>query len=508
MYVVDDMLTFGEVDRTSDAIAHGLRSGGVGVGERVAIYVQNDPQFVLAQLGVWKLGAVMVSINPMLKADELEYVLRDSGAVALVVLDELYEHVARHVLDATDVDVVVTTAAGDGVAVVRAATGDAVAVDADGPTVDLVELVAAWDGTVPDPVRQSVDDVACIGYTSGTSGRPKGVTTTHANLLHNAEVYQRWLDIGPGDVFVCGAPLFHITGLVAGTATSHLSGMALVLFHRFDAGEFLRLTEQWKGTVTVMAITAFRALLQHPDLADRSLSSLTKVYSGGAPVSQAASDAWEAATGSPVHNIYGLTETCSPSHAVPLGRRAPVDPETDALAVGVPVPGCHSRIVDPETLEDVPSGAPGEIWIKGPMVTPGYWERPDADHESFHEGYLRTGDIGKTDEAGWFYVIDRLKDIINASGYKVSPREVEERLCSHPRVLEAAVVGVADPYRGETVKAFVSLTSGDDVEPDDLIEFCRQSMAAYKYPRAIEIVDELPKTASGKILRRELRRQT
>lgn len=503
IYWFDETISRDQLDRASDAVAASLAARGIGHGDRVALYLQNDPQFVVAQLGAWKAGAAMVSVNPMLKAEELAYVLNDSGAVALVALDELYEDVARTVLEATKVRLVITTNPDEALAVATEADGRAHP-PPSGDTVRLLSLIRAWDGSVPAPATLRSDDVACIGYTSGTSGRPKGVTNSHANILYNAEVYRRWLRLDPDDVWVCGAPLFHITGLVAYIGASHLVGSPMILFHRFDASVFLRLTERWRATATVMAITAFRALLQHPDAATRDLSSLSKVYSGGAPVSQAASNEWEAVTGHPIHNVYGLTETSSPSHAVPLGVAAPVDAETDAMSVGLPVPGALVRVVD-ESLHDVEPGCPGEILVKGPMVTAGYWGRPDANRDGFHEGYLRTGDVGKMDERGWFYVIDRLKDIINAAGYKVSPREVEDCLCLHPAVLEAAVVGVPDDYRGETVKAFVTLRTGASSTEQELVAFCRERLAAYKYPRQVEILQELPKTSSGKLLRRELR---
>jgi long-chain acyl-CoA synthetase len=365
--------------------------------------------------------------------------------------------------------------------------------------------VRSWDGTPPPSAPLALDDAACIGYTSGTSGRPKGVVNTHANLVYNAEVFRRWMSITADDVFLCGAPLFHITGLVAGIALSYQSGMPLVLFHRFDASEFLRLAERWQATFTVMAITAFYAIMNVPESRTTDLASLVKVYSGGAPVTPMASAAWAELTGSPIHNIYGLTETASPSHAVPMGVAAPVDETSGALSVGLPVPGVDVRIVVPETGVDATPGEVGEVWIKGPMVTPGYWHKPEANAESFTDGYLHTGDVGKMDEQGWFFIVDRLKDMINASGYKVWPREVEDFLYQHPAVHEAAVVGVPDEYRGETVKAFVSLKAGASATPEELVAFCKERMAAYKYPRVVEILPELPKTASGKILRRELR---
>jgi long-chain acyl-CoA synthetase len=245
--------------------------------------------------------------------------------------------------------------------------------------------------------------------------------------------------------------------------------------------------------------------MNHPEIEKRDLSSLSKVCSGGAPISPATVRRFQELTGSYIHSFYGLTETTSPSHAVPLGGAAPVDPEFGALAVGLPVPSTEVKVMDPDTGRELPAGELGEIWIRGPQVVPGYWQRPDATEESFSDGFLHTGDVGRMDAQGWFYVVDRIKDMINASGYKVWPREVEDLLYQHPAVREAAVVGVPDPYRGETVKAFVSLRAGEVVGPEELIHFCRDRIAAYKAPRLVEVVEEVPKTATGKFLRRKLR---
>jgi long-chain acyl-CoA synthetase len=248
--------------------------------------------------------------------------------------------------------------------------------------------------------------------------------------------------------------------------------------------------------------------MDHPDLAKRDLSSFRKAFSGGSPVSLAAVEEFERLTGIYIHNLYGLTETTSPSHAVPLGMRAPVDAESGALSVGLPVQSTVVEIVCPQRRRALPGGQLGELWTKGPQVARGYWNKPEANAESFSDGFLHTGDIGKMDADGWFYVVDRAKDMINASGFKVWPREVEEYLLKHPAVREAAVVGVPDGYRGENVKAFITLKPGMSATPDDIIAFAKEAMAAYKYPRAVEVVAELPKTASGKIVRRELRDRT
>ncbi|MFT4044375.1 MAG: AMP-binding protein, partial [Gordonia sp. (in: high G+C Gram-positive bacteria)] len=255
---------------------------------------------------------------------------------------------------------------------------------------------------------------------------------------------------------------------------------------------------------TVAAITAFNALATAPGATPADFESLRVLYSGGAPIAPAVGDRLEKIFGAYIHNIYGLTETNSPSHAVPLGTRAPVDPASGALSVGVPVFNTVVRVVD-EAGEDVAVGEIGEFVTAGPQVVPGYWNKPEATAKSIPGGALHTGDVGFMDADGWFYVVDRKKDMINASGYKVWPREVEDVLYTHPAVREAAVVGVPDEYRGETVKAYVSLRDGVEATPEELISFCKEQMAAYKYPRSVEIVGDLPKTVTGKILRRELR---
>jgi long-chain acyl-CoA synthetase len=325
-------------------------------------------------------------------------------------------------------------------------------------------------------------------------------------MVHSSTMFSTWWDIRPGqDVVVGLAPVFHITGIIAGLGVHVLTGAPIVLLHRFDAAETLRAIERWRGTFMVAASTAFIALSNHPSLPGRDVSSLTKTPSGGAPVSPALADRVREATGWVLRGAYGMTETTSPTHLGPVGFEPPVDPESGALSVGVPVPGAQVRIVDIVTGDDVAPGEPGEIVVSGPMVVPGYWQLPDESAHAIRDGWLHTGDIGKVTEDGWLFVVDRLKDMINAGGYKIFPRDVEDVLYQHPAVREASVVGVPDEYRGETVKAFVSLVAGATATPEELIGFCKGRMAAYKYPRAVEILAELPKTTSGKLLRRELR---
>ena len=504
----DAELSWAELDRMTDALAVGLRDLGIEPGDRVGVYLQNVPQFVIAMVGAWKAGAIMVSINPMYKRREIGDILSDSGAKALVALDSLYGSVAAEVVPNTDVEAVITTSPLDFLDPGSARPpllADVEPERHDG-THDLLELVQAHDGEKPDAARLGPDDVAFLTYTSGTTGPPKGAMNTHRNVVFTAHVYRDWIRLGEDDSVFGLAPLFHITGLIGHVAVAMLVPMPLLLFYRFEPGAALELAERHRPTFTVAAITAFIALLHHPDAERRDVSSLQKVYSGGAPIPAATVEAFEERFGPYIHNIYGLTETTSPSHAVPLDRRAPVDETSGALSVGVPVFNTVVRVVG-EDGEELPPGEVGEFVTSGPQVVPGYWEKPEETENALPGGALRTGDVGFMDGDGWFYLVDRKKDQINAAGYKVWPREVEDVLYGHPAVREAAVVGVPDEYRGETVKAFVSLKEGESAVEDELIAFCKERMAAYKYPRMVEIIDEVPKTATGKILRRELREQ-
>lgn len=511
VYYFDSVLTYRELDRLSNALAAGLRGLGVGQGSRVALYLQNIPQFWIAQLAAWKLGAIVVPLNPMFKREELRYHLQDSGAEVLVALESLYEQVAAPVVRDVGLKAVVTTSELDFLGAGPKPPVLAESVKIKSPnTFDLLEICERYAGANDPGVSVRPEDIAYLTYTSGTTGVPKGAMNTHLNVAFNAEVYRVWMRLGPGDVVVGAAPVFHITGMVGHLAVAALTGMPVILAYRFDAGETLRLIEKWRGSFLVAAVTAYIALMNHPDIGRRNLSSLTKAYSGGAPVPPAVVDRFREATGIYIHHIYGLTETTSPSHAVPLGTEAPVLAEYGALSVGLPVPNTIARIVSLETERDAGPGELGEVAIKGPMVVPGYWQKPDETARTIRGGWLFTGDVGLMDEAGWFYIIDRVKDMIIASGYKVWPREVEDVLYRHEAVREAAVVGVPDPYRGETVKAFVSLKPGYEgkIRSEDLVEFCRAHLAAYKYPRIVEIVDEVPKTPTGKFLRRVLRERS
>ena len=512
VYYFGQSLSYAQVDRWSDQLAATLQDLGLKRGDRVVFYLQNIPQFVIAQYAVWKAGGIVVPLNPMYKEKELEYYFRDSGARMLIAQDSGYERVARELAGLIDLDAVITTSGLDFLPsdepvpkILREEKRIRLA-----GTHDFVDLLNKYEGRTFAPLSISPQQAAYFTYTSGTTGPPKGAMNTHENIVFNAKFYTVFLRLGAQDVILAVAPLFHVTGQVAHMASAVYAGIPIILFYRFDPEVALQLVERWKATFTLGAITVFISFMNHPATKKRDISSLQKVYTGGAPVPPAVVESFEKSVGPYIHNAYGLTETNSPSHFTPLGSRAPVDPDSGALSVGVPVCNALSKIMDLETgTRELPPGEIGEIVVNGPMVVPGYWNKPDETAHAIRDGWLYTGDVGKMDADGWFYVVDRKKDLINVSGFKVWPRDVEDVLYQHPAVREAAVIGVPDPYRGETVKAFVVLKDEwrDRVSPAELIDFCKSRMAAYKYPRVVEIAAEIPKTTTGKFLRRVLRDQ-
>jgi len=500
----DGRITLRELDKLTDAFAAAIVDAGFTPGERVAVYLQNVPQFLIAQIGTWKAGGIAVSINPMNKQRELTELLTDSGATVLVALESLYRDVASKVVPGTDVRTVITTSELEYQTRNDPRIFAGVERIACAGTEDMAGLLERFAGQAPPAVTLGPDDIAFLTYTSGTTGPPKGAMTTHRNVVFNAQTYRDWVGLTSDDVVLGVAPLFHITGLIAHIAISLLIGAPLILMYRLDPTVTIETIRDEQATFTVGSITVFIALMNAPGAEKESLATLTKIFSGGAPIPPSTVVAFKNTFGTYIHNIYGLTETTSPSHATPLGTQGPVDEASGALSVGVPTYDTIVQIVDDEG-NDLPVGEIGELVTTGPQVVAGYWNKPEETAKALPGGSLHTGDVGYMDADGWFYIVDRKKDQINAGGYKVWPREVEDVLYEHEAVREAAVVGVPDEYRGETVKAFVSLRPGKTVSEADLIAFTKERMAAYKYPRQIEFLDEVPKTVTGKVLRRELR---
>lgn len=511
LYYFEKVISYKELDEMSDALACALINMGVKKGDRISLYLQNIPQFIIGQFAIWKCGGIIVPLNPMYKEKELTYYFRDAAVKILLCMESLYGEKIRKVAQETGVEHVVTTSELDllDTKTPRPSLLQGIEKNRYPDTLDFISLIERYRGKHPPEVQLSREDVAYLTYTSGTTGPPKGAMNTHGNVAFNSEVYRHCWKLTPSDTMLCVAPFFHVTGMVGHIGTCIASGTPLILYYRFDPRTTLQMIERWKATCTIGAITVFIALMNDPDIAKYDLSSFRKVYSGGAPVIPAVVERFEKLTGAYIHNVYGLTESTSPATLVPLGLRAPVDPSTGAIAIGVPIPSHDAKIMDLSNLEkELPPGEVGELVIRGPGIVPGYWNKPEETAHAIRQGWLFTGDVGIMDSRGWIYLLDRKKDMIIASGFKVWPREVEDVIYLHPSVREVAVIGVPDPYRGETVKAFVALKQGFEgkVTAEEIIAHCKERMAAYKYPRQVEFVKEVPKTATGKFLRRELRK--
>jgi long-chain acyl-CoA synthetase len=501
-FYFDTAIGVAEAAERAHALAAALRGElGLRPGDRVALMLQNVPQLPIAVHAVWRCGGVITTVNPMNKERELRHQLTDSGARVVICLESLHEVVAA-AREGTAVEHVITVSELDMLDAVPAALAGHERRECPG-AIPFESLLAGGSGG--EAAEVELDSPALVTYTSGTTGLPKGAINTHRAVIHNAEAMTGWGSLGPGDVTVAMAPLFHITGLVCHMSTARASRTPLLLLYRFEPGEILRLIERWRGSYVIGPLTAFIAMLDHPAFGEADLSSLTKVASGGAPVYASVVERWEAATGAYMHNTYGLTETAAPSHLVRIGTRSPVDPDTGALSIGRPIADTESRVVGVDDGAEVGPGEEGEILTRGPGVTPGYWQRPEESAAALDDGWLRTGDVGKRDAEGWFYLVDRIKDMINVSGYKVWPREVEDVLFRHPALADASVVGAPDSYRGETVVAYVVLREGASAGEDEVIAQCREQLAVYKAPRRVVFVEEIPKTLTGKALRRELR---
>ncbi|MEU3462315.1 AMP-binding protein [Streptomyces sp. NPDC006733] len=499
----DGRLTYREVDELSDGLANHLAARGFAPGDRLAVMLQNIPQFVITLLGAWKAGGVVVPVNPMYKTHELSHILADAGVRAIVCSDRAWDGYVRQTAAGSPATIALVTSELDLQTRDDRRVLPAERLPAPDDADDLLDAARAAAGPGPAALPER-DGTALISYTSGTTGAPKGAMNTHGNLAYNADRQRVMLALPDGSVIFALAPLFHITGMVAQLSSAVANGATLALTNRFEAGVVLEAFQEYRPAYTVGPATAFMALMARPEATPDHFSSFHYIYSGGAPLPPAIVEGFRERFGPYIRNGYGLTECTAPCASVPAGQEAPVDPESGTLSVGVPGPDTVVRIID-EHGADVPFGTHGEIGVRGPMVVPGYWNRPEESAAALPGGELRTGDIGFMDEEGWLYVVDRKKDMINASGFKVWPREVEDVLYTHPAVREAAVVGIPDAYRGESVKAYVSLRPGVAAEPADLIAYCKERLAAYKYPREVEVIEELPKTTTGKILRRELK---
>lgn len=503
-------ITRAQLHELSNDVAYWLSRAKVTYGDRVAVSLQNTPVFAAAMLATWKLGAVLVPINPMLKTGELATLLADCEPKVVLAHPEMADVVSAAVKHVERPPTLAWSSRCD-------LAGDIAGLRADNPvetdpvegTWLLAELrpsdTSTWTTHTPAP-----DDLALLAYTSGTTGPSKGAMITHKNLAYQATVTPQWLGLAAIDSVLTIAPFFHITGLGMHLALGLGTGLPLIMTYRFEPERVLALAQRYSPTFTVGTITAYIALAEHAagnHVARTALKTLAMPISGGAAVPAAVVDRYEQEFGQYIRNGYGLTETTSVCIAVPAGQKAPVDTGSGATSIGKPLPGVEVTIIaDDGSI--APNGVGGEIVLRGTQVASAYWNRPDETANAFQDDGLHTGDIGIIDDNGWIYLIDRKKDLIVVSGYKVWPRDVEDTLYRHQAVAEAAVIGVPDEYRGESVRAYIVPRAGATVSPEELNRHCRELLSVYKCPRHYEIVDSLPKSASGKILRRTLRAGT
>ncbi len=468
-------LTYADLDRQSDAMAAGLRLRGIESGDTVALQLPNVPEFLVAYFGILKAGAVAVPLNVLLKVRELDFHLSDSRSAALVT----WAGLAR-------ADVNVPTFV----------VGDDVEDEAEAFAALLEARVPAAAPIVP----RRPDDTAVVIYTSGTTGKPKGAELTHFQLYMNCDIPARQVEFSGDEVVIAALPLFHVFGLSSILHPVIRFGASLTLVPRFDAESVLTAIERDRATFFDGVPTMFIALLANPLLDQYDLSSLRVAISGGASIAAEVLDEWERRIGVTILEGYGLSETAS---TATVNRSAE---DRKVYSVGKPVWGVELEIWNDAGVPLPPGRANvGEIVIRGFNVMKGYLNNPAATAEAFSGGWLHTGDLGYIDEDGFVFIVDRKKELIIRAGYNVYPREVEEVLYTHPAVAEAAVVGVADHRLGEEVKAVVALRSGAQVSPDELIGYSKDRLAAYKYPRIVDIRDALPKGPSGKILKTELK---
>ena len=504
-------ITYREFYTSALKFANYLRSIGIEKGDRVAIMLPNCPQSAIAFFGTLYSGAIVVQTNPLYTERELKYQMINSGAKAIIALDILYPRIVN-VVNETSLEHVIITGIKDYLPfpknliypfIQKREYGISVKVEHRGMYHLFTEIMKIANDQ-PIPAEFDFDeDIALLQYTGGTTGPPKGVMLTHRNLVSNTAMCESWLYKSKrGEEVVLGMlPFFHVYGMTTVLILTVMMNNKMVLMPKPDMDVALKTIEKQKPTLFPGAPTMYIGLLNHPDIAKYDLSSITACISGSATLPIEIKEKFEKVTGGKLVEGYGLTETSPVTHAnfVWSGEE-----HNEKGSIGVPWPDTDARILGPESTEPLAIREVGEIAVQGPQVMRGYWEMPEETASTFREDWFLTGDLGYMDEKGRFYIVDRKKDMIIASGFNIYPREVEEVLYEHEAILECVVAGVPDPYRGETVKAYIVLKEGVVVTEEALNEFCRQQLASFKVPRLYEFRDELPKTAVGKILRRTL----
>ncbi len=514
-------LSYAQLAHHAKRFATVLQRLGVQKGERVAIALPNIPQYPMAFYGALLAGAVVVPTNPLYTEREMQHQLADSGARVLVMLDTFYPLV-RAVRQQTAVEHIILTGPADFMPPVLRALYPLSQRRARSPEAPLTHKEWHDDQTLhvmhtllephtgddkevfSPPERVQAADLAVLQYTGGTTGLSKGAMLSHRNLLANAMQTRAWIpQVREGEeVVLCVAPFFHAYGLTVGMNFPLLAAASMVLVPRFKPNEVVKAIRRYHPTIFPGIPTMYLAIMREAGKHPEDLRSIKYCISGAAPLPAQVRLDFEAITGGRLVEGYGLSEASPVTHCNPLTEQCRTG------SIGLPLPGVEAAILNQQTGEPVPAGSVGELVVRGPNIMQGYWNLPEESSQTFHNGWMRTGDLGKMDADGYFSIVERVKDVIIASGLKVYPREVEEVLFGHPAVAEVAVAGAADTYRGETVAAFVVLKPGVEASEEtrrELLHYCRQELAAYKVPTILEFRESLPRSLIGKVIRRELR---
>jgi fatty-acyl-CoA synthase len=501
----DTPITFAEFKDECERLAGFLeRECGVKKGDRVLLFTQNSPQFIIGYYATLRANAVVVPVNPMNLTEELRHYVADSGAKVAIVAQELHPQ-AKPLI-------------GDGLErVIVGAYSDYLKRPTDLKVPDFVKAprqsiagagVTLWTDALarnipPGPITAGPDDLCVMPYTSGTTGQPKGCMHTHRSTLHTIVAGAQWFGINQDAVFLAVLPFFHVTGMQGSMSGPLWLGATVILMPRWDRDVAAQMIQRYRVSAWTAITTMIVDFLANPKVAEYDISSLTRMSGGGAAMPEAVAQTMNDKLGITYVEGYGLSETIAPSHINPADR-----PKKQCL--GIPIFDTDSRVVDTETLRELPPGEVGEIVTHGPQVFLGYWNDPKKTAEAFVEidgkRFFRTGDLGRTDEEGYFFITDRLKRMINASGFKVWPAEVEAMMYQHPAIQEACVISARDPRRGETVKAVVVLKESHRgrISEQEIVDWAHERMAAYKVPRIVEFVDALPKSGTGKVMWRAL----
>jgi len=503
-------LSYGELATQVESMASALTELGVTKGDRVAIHLPNSTQFPIAFFAAHAIGAVVVPCNPLYVAREMEYQLKDSGAETIITLTRFYKMI-KDIQPNTNLKNVIVSNIKDYFPGFLSFLYTVAKEKKEGDRVEIApedykftDLIKKHEGKKPPAVEVLPEDRAVFLYTGGTTGVSKGAVLQHRNLVANMYQVKSWCtDYQDGKEVALGVlPFFHSYGLTTVLNLGLLSGGKLVLLPRFVLEDVLKTIDKQKPTLFPGVPTIYVAINNAPDLSKYDIKSIRICISGAAPLPVEVQQQFEKNTGGRLVEGYGLSETSPVTHANPVyGKRKPG-------SIGLPMPDTEFKIVDVEVGDrELPIGEVGELCIKGPQVMEGYLNMPDENAQAIRNGWFFTGDIAKVDEEGYTYIVDRKKDMVIAGGFNIYPRDIEEVLYTHPKIMEAAVAGINDPYRGETLKAYIVLKEGESMTEEEVTEYCKANLAAYKVPKLVEFRDELPKTMIGKILRRMLREE-